>query len=111
MVSECSKAGALMRLDEDMPPVQFVKPSADVLFESASICFGPRLLAIILTGMGMDGANGARAVRSAGGRVLVQDENTSVIYGMPKAAVSAGAAERSIPLDEIPKEIVRFLEE
>jgi len=100
-----------MRLDESMPPVQFVKPSADVLFESASICFGPRLLAIILTGMGMDGAKGAKAVRAAGGRVLAQDEKTSVIYGMPRAAVNAGAAERAIPLDEIPKEIVRFLEE
>ncbi len=111
LVSECSKTGASMRLDEALPPVQFVKPSADVLFKSASICFGPRLLAIVLTGMGMDGANGARAVRAAGGRVLAQDEKTSVIFGMPRAAVNAGAAERAIPLDEIPREIVRFLEE
>ncbi len=111
LVSECSETNALMRLDENMPPVQFVKPSADVLFDSASICFGPRLLAIILTGMGMDGANGARAVRTAGGKVLVQDERTSVIFGMPRAAIKAGATERAIPLHEIPKEIVRFLEE
>ncbi len=111
LVSECSKTAALMRLDDTMPPVQFVKPSADVLFESASTCFGPRLLAIILTGMGVDGVNGAKAVRSAGGRVVVQDERTSLIYGMPKAAVSAGVAERGIPLDEIPTEIVKFLEE
>jgi two-component system chemotaxis response regulator CheB len=111
ILTECSKASALIRLDGTMPPVQFVRPSADVLFESASRCFGRRLMAVILTGMGMDGAQGAGAVRSAGGKVIVQDEGTSVIYGMPRAAVDAGVADRTVPLDDIPGEIVRFLEE
>jgi two-component system chemotaxis response regulator CheB len=111
VLTECSGASASMRLDDTIPPVQFVKPSADVLFESASKCYGNRLMAVILTGMGMDGANGARAVRSAGGRVIVQDERTSVIYGMPRAVVDAGVVDRTVPLDDIPREIVRFLEE
>jgi two-component system chemotaxis response regulator CheB len=111
VVTQCSKADARLSLDKVTPPVQFVKPSADVLFESASRCFGDRLLAVILTGMGMDGVNGARAVKAAGGRVVVQDETTSVIFGMPKAAVDAGVADRAVPLEDIPKEIVRFLED
>jgi two-component system chemotaxis response regulator CheB len=111
IVTECSTSTAHLTLDKDSPPVQFVKPSADVLFESASKCFGSRLLAVVLTGMGMDGANGARAVKSAGGKVIVQDEKTSVIFGMPKAAAEAGVADRTVPLEDIPEEIVRFLED
>ena len=99
----------IMRLDKSKP-VQFVRPSADVLLESAANCYGPRLLAVVLTGMGMDGANGAKAVRSLGGRVVVQDERTSVVFGMPKAVVDAGAADGILPLETIPDEIVRFLE-
>ncbi|HIH00962.1 TPA: chemotaxis protein CheB [Thermoplasmata archaeon] len=110
-VVECSKSRAHLTLDKDTPPVQFVKPSADVLFESASKCFGDRLLAVILTGMGRDGVNGAKAVKAAGGKVIVQDEKSSVIYGMPKAAAEAGVADKSISLEEIPEEIVRFLED
>jgi two-component system chemotaxis response regulator CheB len=110
-VTECSKSEASMTLDRDTPPVQFVKPSADVLFESASKCFGQRLLAVILTGMGMDGVNGARCVKSAGGKVIVQDEKSSVIFGMPKAATDAGVADKIVSLEDIPEEIVRFLED
>ena len=110
-VKECSKSRAHLLLDRDTPPVQFVKPSADVLFDSASKCFGDRVLAVILTGMGMDGVNGAKAVKSAGGKVIVQDEKSSVIYGMPKAAADAGVADKNISLEDIPEEIVRFLED
>ena len=110
VLSECTKGSAYMRLD-DSQPVQFVRPSADVLFESAARCFGDRLLAVVLTGMGMDGANGAKAVKAAGGRVIVQDEDTSVIFGMPKAVMHSGVADKIIPLKEIPVQIARFLEE
>jgi two-component system chemotaxis response regulator CheB len=99
-----------MRLD-DSRPVQFVRPSADVLFESAARCYGDRLLAVIMTGMGMDGTNGAKAVKSAGGRVIVQDESTSVIFGMPKAVLDSGMADQVVPLKDIPVRIVEFLEE
>lgn len=109
-VHRCTESSPLLKLDKSKP-IQFVRPSADVLFESAANCYGPRLLAVVLTGMGMDGANGAEAVRSFGGRVVVQDERTSVIFGMPKAVVDKGAADKVVPLEAIPDEIARFLEE
>ena len=110
VLSECSDQTAMMNLD-DSQPVQFVRPSADVLFQSAARCFGDRLLAVVLTGMGMDGTNGAKAVKSAGGKVIVQDEDTSVIFGMPKAVLDSGAADMVVPLKDIPVRIVEFLEE
>lgn len=110
IIQECSPSSAVIRL-EDSEPVCFVRPSADVLFASAASCFGSRLMAVVLTGMGLDGVNGAAAVKSAGGRVVVQDETTSVVYGMPKAVVDSGVADVVAPLEGIPAEIVRFLEE
>ena len=110
VLTECSAGTSIMKLD-DSQPVQFVRPSADVLFESAARCYGDRLLAVVLTGMGMDGANGAKAVKAAGGKVIVQDERTSVIFGMPKAIVDSGTADMVVPLEDIPAHIVRFIEE
>ena len=110
VLTECTKGSAFMKLDKSRP-VQFVRPSADVLFESAAKCFGERLLAVVLTGMGMDGANGARAVKSAGGKVIIQDESTSVIFGMPKAVLDSGVADVVAPLKDIPAQIIKFLEE
>lgn len=110
VVQECSLLSASIRLD-DSEPVRFVRPSADVLFSSAAQCFGERLMAVILTGMGLDGVDGALAVKSAGGKVVVQDEGTSVIYGMPKAVVDSGAADIVTSLEDISAQIVKFLEE
>jgi two-component system chemotaxis response regulator CheB len=107
---ERERSGFTTVLD-DSDPVQFVKPSANVLFESAANCFGENLMVVILTGMGSDGAAGARAVGSAGGRVVVQDEPSSVIFGMAKAAIDSKAAHQVVPLEAIPQEIIRFLEE
>jgi len=100
----------LMKLD-DGNPVNFVKPSVDVLFKSAATSLGDSVLAIVLTGMGEDGAEGAVAVKHNGGRVIVQDVATSVAPGMPNSVVSAGAADKAVPLERIPEEIIRFLEE
>lgn len=94
----------------DTAPVNYVKPSADVLFQSVAETMGENAMAIVLTGMGVDGAKGAVAMRKAGGRVVAQDEQTSVAYGMPKAVAELGAAHRILPLEEISKEIIRFLE-
>lgn len=99
----------IARLD-DSGPVRYVRPSANILFESASECFGGHLLGIVMTGMGSDGAKGAKAVRAAGGRVIVQDEATSVIFGMAKAVIREKAADDVVPLQKIPHEIVRFAE-
>lgn len=99
----------VMRLDEG-EPVQFVRPSADVLLESAAECYGSGLMAVIMTGMGSDGAKGARAVKAAGGRVVVQDEATSVIFGMARAALAQGAADEAVPLGAIPLRVIKFIE-
>jgi two-component system chemotaxis response regulator CheB len=85
----------------DDPPVNFCRPSVDPLFASAATAFGSGALAVVLTGMGADGADGAALVAAAGGSVIAQDEATSVIWGMPGAAVGAGACAGVLPLDEI----------
>lgn len=107
----CKGASAMTVFLDDGKPVNFVKPSADVLFTSAAGCATCHTLAVILTGMGSDGANGAMAVKKAGGKVIVQDERTSIVFGMPRAAIDAGAADQILPLEEIANAIVEFLEE
>ena len=83
------------------PPVHFVRPSADRLFESIAGSFGSRAVAVVLTGTGRDGATGAQAVKRAGGIVIVQDEATSEFFGMPRAAIEAGEVDMILPLDGI----------
>lgn len=100
----------LIKLD-DGAPVNFVKPSADVLFESAADCLPSQTLAVVLTGMGSDGTEGAKAIRKAGGKVIVQDEQTSIVFGMPRAVIEAGVADKVLSLEEIPGAIVEFLED
>ncbi len=97
------------RLDDD-EPVNFVKPSADVLFASAADCLGEDVLAVVLTGMGTDGTIGAKNVKDAGGKVVAQDESTSVAYGMPQSVIENGFADKILPLDKIPERIIEFLE-
>lgn len=77
------------------------RPSVDVLFESVAQSVGPAGLACLLTGMGRDGAEGMQRIRQAGGLTVAQDESTSVVFGMPGAAVSLGAAHHVLPVDEI----------
>lgn len=83
------------------PPVDGFRPSGTFLFESVARVFGSSAMAVILTGMGRDGVVGLRAVRQAGGRILAQDEASSVVFGMPGAAVSEGLADASLPLDTL----------
>lgn len=86
---------------EKSAPRHGVRPSVDVTLESAPPVFGRNVVAVVLTGMGRDGAAGARAVEAAGGVVIVQDERTSVIYGMPKAAREATERAVEVPLHAI----------
>lgn len=77
------------------------RPSVDVLFQSVSEAFGARAVGVILTGMGKDGAKGLKALRDAGARTIGQDEESCVVYGMPKAAYELGAVERQLTLSKI----------
>jgi two-component system, chemotaxis family, protein-glutamate methylesterase/glutaminase len=83
----------------DEPRVNGHRPSVDVLFKSLAEEFGPRGLAVLMTGMGDDGANGMGAVKNAGGMTIAQSEDSCVVYGMPKAAIERGYAIRVVPLD------------
>lgn len=98
--------GRSLRLD-DGPPESSCRPAADPLFRSAASTHGPGVLAVVLTGMGSDGVRGAEAVAAAGGRVLVQDRATSVVWGMPGAVAEAGLADAVLPLPELAAEITR----
>ncbi|MHB8621025.1 MAG: protein-glutamate methylesterase/protein-glutamine glutaminase [Chloroflexota bacterium] len=89
------------------PPVHNVRPAVDVLLASVVEAFGSEAIAVVLTGMGNDGAEGAHRIKRAGGRVIVQDEATSVVYGMPRSVVEAGAADIIVPLGKIADEIVK----
>jgi two-component system chemotaxis response regulator CheB len=99
--------GPVIALGDD-PPVNFCRPSIDLLMKSAAQVFGAASLALILTGMGSDGSNGAAEIAAAGGSVIAQDEETSVVWGMPRAVALAGLCSAVLPLRQIPAEINRL---
>jgi two-component system chemotaxis response regulator CheB len=92
----------------DGPPVNRHKPSVNVLFRSVAACAGSDTLAIILTGMGDDGALGMERIHEAGGRTIAQDEASCVVFGMPKEAIQLGIVDDVLPLERITQAILRF---
>jgi two-component system, chemotaxis family, protein-glutamate methylesterase/glutaminase len=92
--------------DED--PVNRHKPSVDVLFESAAKLGSRNLTAIILTGMGADGAKGMLKIFEAGGKTVAQDEESSIVFGMPKKAIETGGVQHIVPLDEVAKKLLEL---
>jgi two-component system chemotaxis response regulator CheB len=93
---------------DDGPLVNFCKPAVDPLFDSAAEVWGGKNLAVILTGMGSDGTRGAATLTTAGGTVIAQDEQTSVVWGMPGSVATAGLCSAVLPLDQIAPKIVRL---
>jgi two-component system chemotaxis response regulator CheB len=92
------------RIDEG-PPENSCRPAVDVLFRSARETYGGNILALVLTGMGQDGLRGCEQIAAAGGRIVIQDEATSVVWGMPGAVARAGLAQRILPADQLAAEI------
>jgi two-component system chemotaxis response regulator CheB len=101
------KGAAVIALD-DGPPINFCKPAIDPLFSSAAAVWGAACLALVLTGMGSDGTQGAAEIVAAGGSVMAQDEATSVIWGMPGSVAEAGLCSAVLPLGEIAPATVRL---
>lgn len=91
------------------PPRQHVRPSADVMMESAADVYGSAVIGVVLTGMGSDGTDGARRIKAAGGAIIAEHESTSVVYGMPRSVVEADLADRVLPLPEIAPAIVELV--
>lgn len=106
MVVERENGSVVLRTNQG-PRENFCRPSVDVLFRSVADVYRERSLAVVLTGMGQDGLKGCEALRRAGARICVQDEASSVVWGMPGFVARAGLAHKILPIDQIAGEIVR----
>lgn len=94
---------------DDEPRSALYKPSVDVCMSSVAECYPGRSMGVILTGMGHDGKEGMRLIKEKGGKTLAQNEETCTVYGMPKAVIDAGLADKVVPLDKIAAEIVNMI--
>ncbi len=105
------KNGTQMSIQTNQdPPQNSCRPAVDVLFRSVADLYGPHCLGVILTGMGQDGLIGSEYIKDAGGRILVQDESSSVVWGMPGFVTKAGLADQIVPLNQMGKEILKLLQ-
>ena len=107
MLIERKGAMAVIKIDNG-PMENFCRPAVDPMLRSAVKVFGNKIMTVILTGMGSDGMLGAREVVKAGGRVIAQDEASSVVWGMPGATAKIGACSFVLPLDQIASSIARL---
>jgi two-component system chemotaxis response regulator CheB len=98
-----------VRLSEERIHLQH--PSVDVTMRAAADTFGGRTIGVLLTGMGRDGAEGMLAIKQAGGITLAQDETSSTIFGMPRAAKEVGAVEELLPPGDIAKRLIALVQE
>lgn len=110
MTVESQGVTPVIRLNQD-PPENFCRPAVDPMLRSVAQLYGASALTVILTGMGSDGAKGVGAISRAGGRVVAQDEATSVVWGMPGAVAATGLAESLLALDEVGPWLVRTSEQ
>jgi two-component system chemotaxis response regulator CheB len=105
-----SRGAAVVTRLQQGPPENFCRPAVDVLFRSAATVFGSDVLGVVLTGMGSDGRRGSEQLVARGSSVVVQDEPTSVVWGMPGAVAGAGLAEEVLPLDELGAAVLQRLQ-
>ena len=94
------------RLDEG-PKICYQRPSVDVMFQSVSTACAPATLAVLLTGMGSDGAEGMTTLRKGGATTIAQNEATCVVFGMPREAIRLGGAQHILPLNAIAEALIR----
>lgn len=106
METERVRDGVILHLHEEKPE-NSCRPAVDVLFRSVAKSYGSGVLAVVLTGMGQDGLKGCETIQAAGGQILVQDEASSVVWGMPGAVATAGLAEKVLSLTELAPEILK----
>jgi two-component system chemotaxis response regulator CheB len=106
MIVERSDHTVRLRTHQE-PPVNSCRPAVDVLFRSVAQTYGGATLAVVLTGMGQDGFRGCECIQKAGGQILVQDQASSVVWGMPGFVAKAGLADKVLPLEQIATEIMR----
>ncbi len=102
--------GNHVHLNDD-PKIHFVRPAVDVMMKTAVPIYGKKIVGVVLTGMGYDGAEGMKMIKEFGGRTIVQDEATCVVYGMPKAVVDSNAADMVVPLEDIADHIMIALKD
>lgn len=106
-VEKIKKGGAITLSNE--PSVHRVKPCIDAMMEAAAQVYGAKTIGVLLSGMGRDGVKGLRAIREAGGKTLVQDEASSIVFGMAKAAIEDGVVDKVAPAEKIVNEILKLL--
>ncbi|MCL7413268.1 MAG: chemotaxis response regulator protein-glutamate methylesterase [ANME-2 cluster archaeon] len=98
----------IIRLNTD-PPVNSIRPSVDVTMQSVVDVYGDNTIGVLLTGMGCDGAKGMCSIKSSGGKTIAQDQDSCVIFGMPKSAIEGGCVDKVADLSHIPEEIIHML--
>jgi len=104
---EVKRDGEMVRIvTQRNPPENSCRPAVDVLFRSVANVYGPNVLAVVMTGMGQDGLRGCQQIQTAGGQILVQDEASSVVWGMPGFVARAGLADQVLPLSRLGDEII-----
>jgi two-component system chemotaxis response regulator CheB len=108
MLVQAGRGGPVLRLSNEAP-VHYCRPAADPMLASIAAIYRARSLAIVLTGIGEDGLAGCAAIRAAGGGVIVQDEGSSVVWGMPGAVARRGLAHATLPPDEIARLVAAAL--
>ena len=107
---EVGRVGGVVKVKLDQrPPILGVRPSVDLLFQSVAETYGPKAVGVVLTGMGRDGAKGLKAMKAKNAQTLAQDEASSVVYGMPRAAYASGAVDKVLPLNQMAQGIVELL--